>query len=101
MKARDAQSSKLVAQTDAWPAAAKQPVNAPDEQPYTRSKEDMRPAASSTRHIPARDRAPHPPAFHDQRDAVGIRSLARAAVRSRALEQQLRKRVVCRRGGRW
>ena len=33
MNARVAQSSKLVAQTDAWPAAAKQPVSAPDEQP--------------------------------------------------------------------
>ena len=33
MKSRLAQSSKLVAHTDAWPAAAKQPVSAPDEQP--------------------------------------------------------------------
>ena len=76
MNSRDAQSSKLVAHTDAWPAAAKQPVSAPDEQPYTRSKAGMSPAASSTRHIPADDRAAHPAALHHERDDVSVGALA-------------------------
>ena len=33
MNVRQAQSSKLVAHSGAWPAAANAPVTAPDEQP--------------------------------------------------------------------
>jgi hypothetical protein len=101
MNARRAQSSKLVAHMSAWPAAAKQPLNAPDEQQYTRSTEDMTPAASSTWHIPAETAPRIPPAFHHQREDVRIRSLARSAVRSGALQQDAEERIVGRRGGRW
>ena len=99
MKARHAASSKDVAHSADWPAAASSPTRSRRAavDPVDRGHE----AGRFEHEAHARgDRAPHPSAFHHERDDVRVRPPARTAVRRGAREQQPDQRVVGCRSGR-